>query len=207
MYLAKVHIVPGKSHNAYELHRALWELFPGQSESTRGFLFRVEKQNRMAGAEVLLQSDVEPIAQANSARRLACKPLSFALSEGQILRFRVRCNPVKSIKDKRRGTVTRNGTTYTRSVRVPIIDEDEQCQWLKKKFKGVGALLQGVNIIQESPLYFRKHKEKRSGKIQPVLFEGMLRVQSADLFIEEALKKGVGPAKSFGMGLVSLAAI
>uniref|UniRef100_UPI00214741E7 type I-E CRISPR-associated protein Cas6/Cse3/CasE n=1 Tax=Endozoicomonas sp. ONNA2 TaxID=2828741 RepID=UPI00214741E7 len=120
------------------------------------------------------------------------------------LRFRLRCNPVRSVKDERRGEVTRNGTTYTRSVRVPLIREEQQQQWLEKKLRQAGAQLLAVNVVQEAPLYFRKKREKRGGKIQPVLFEGVLQIEAPQQF-SNALISGFGPAKSFGMGLLSLA--
>ena len=204
MYLAKVHIAPEKSLNAYELHRALWQLFPDRPDDDRSFLFRIESQNRLSGAQVLLQSQLEPAAAGEHVRCLAMKVFDYQIQQGQQLRFRLRCNPVKAIKDERKGTVTRNGKAYTRSVRVPLIQEEDQQQWLEKKLQQNGARLLAVNIIQEAPLYFRKKREQRSGKVQPVLFEGALQV-SDPLAFSKAVTEGIGPAKSFGMGLLSLA--
>jgi len=53
-------------------------------------------------------------------------------------------------------------------------------------------------------LNFRKPKENRSGKIQPVVFDGVLTVDDADVFLA-LIRKGIGPAKSFGCGMMSLA--
>ncbi len=205
MYLAKVHIAPEKAANPYELHRALWELFPDMPDEQRQFLFRVEQQSRQSGAQVLLQTEVQPISSSEHTRCLACKSIEYRFGESQSLRFRLRANPVKSVKDEGKGTVTRNGTTYVKSVRVPLIDEEQQQQWLAKKLNQIGAQLSAINVIQETPLYFRKSKEKRSGKIQSVLFEGILQVTDPVLFAQ-ALRQGIGPAKSFGMGLLSVAA-
>ena len=204
MYLAKVHVAPEKSRNAYELHRALWELFPDRPDDMRSFLFRVEQHNHQAGTQILLQSMFEPIVSSDHARCLVCKAVDYGVMEKQQLRFRLRANPVKSVKDERKGTVTRKGTTYTRSARVPLIKEEQQHDWLLKKFRHMGAELLAVTITQEAPLYFRKNKEKRSGKIQPVLFEGVLEVTDPAAFMESQ-RQGIGPAKSFGMGLLSLA--
>lgn len=204
MYLSKVHITPEKSGNAYELHRALWQLFPDRPDDSRSFLFRVESLSRHSGAQILLQSEYEPVPGSTDARCLASKPVNFRFAQDQQFRFRLRCNPVKAVKDDRKGMVTRNGTTYTRSLRVPLINETEQQHWLERKLEQVGAQLQLVNVIQEAPLYFRKNREKRSGKIQPVLFEGVLLVREHQSFYQ-AVIDGIGPAKSFGMGLLSLA--
>jgi CRISPR-associated endonuclease/helicase Cas3 len=53
------------------------------------------------------------------------------------------------------------------------------------------------------PLRFKKSKEDRVGKIQPVSFHGVLKIIDADAMVE-LVKTGVGPAKAFGCGLVSL---
>ena len=205
MFLAKIHIAPSKANNAYELHRALWQLFPDRPDEQRPFLFRVENHRRQLGAHILLQSDCEPAHTSEHARCLACKPVQYQLQAGQLLRFHLRANPVKAIKDERKGSVVRNGHTYIRSVRVPIIDEGQQRQWLENKFKQAGVALNAVQITQEAPLYFKKGREKRSGKIQPVLFDGLLQVLEPDSLVQ-ALGHGIGPAKSFGMGLLSLSA-
>ncbi|WP_257293980.1 type I-E CRISPR-associated protein Cas6/Cse3/CasE [Endozoicomonas sp. YOMI1] len=204
MYLAKVHIAPAKSNNAYELHRALWQLFPDRPDDNRSFLFRVESLSRAFGAQVLMQSHLKPTGSGEHVRCLATKVVNYQFQEGQQLRFRLRCNPVKAVKDERKGTVTRNGRTHIRSVRVPLIREEEQQQWLSSKLRQAGARLQAVNIVQENPLYFRKVQEKRSGKVQPVLFEGVLLVNDPAAF-QIVVADGIGPAKSFGMGLLSLA--
>ena len=206
MYLSKVHISPGKSRNAYELHRALWQLFPGRPDDNRSFLFRVESLCRHSGAQILLQSEHEPSTGDRDARCLASKPVDYRFSVGQQLRFRLRCNPVKAVKDECRGTVTRNGTEYVRSLRVPLIHDEQQQQWLEKKLQQAGAQILVADVIQEAPVYFRKSSEKRSGKIQPVLFEGALQVIEPEPFYR-AVIDGIGPAKSFGMGLLSLASV
>jgi len=60
------------------------------------------------------------------------------------------------------------------------------------------------------PLYFYKNNKQTSksygGKIVPIAFEGVLTVQEPDEFIEQ-VKQGIGPAKAFGCGLLSLARI
>lgn len=204
MYLAKIHISSQKANNPYDWHDALWKLFPGRPDEKRQFLFRVEHLDKQTGAQILLQTPIEPAHSSDDARCLACKPVVYCFEQGQNLRFRLRCNPIKAIKDERKGTVTRNGTVYTRSVKVPLIDEEEQQSWLAGKLQAAGAELLAVTVIQESPLYFRKSKEKRSGKIQPVLFEGILKVTDVESF-QKKLQEGIGPAKAFGMGLLSLA--
>jgi len=88
---------------------------------------------------------------------------------------------------------------------VPLLHEEQQQAWLERKFQDFAQL--DTLIIQPEPvLYFRKIKEKRSGKIQPVLFEGILIVSEPELFFAQ-LQKGIGPAKAFGCGLLSIAKV
>jgi CRISPR system Cascade subunit CasE len=54
------------------------------------------------------------------------------------------------------------------------------------------------------PLNFRKAKEKLVGKIQPVDFQGVLQVKDS-AGLSELISAGIGPAKAFGCGLLSLA--
>jgi len=53
------------------------------------------------------------------------------------------------------------------------------------------------------PLRFRKGKEDRAGKIQPVSFQGVLNVKNPAI-LSELIQNGIGPAKAFGCGLISL---
>src|SRR5207245_3456964 len=58
MYLSKVQVEGQRVHNPYELHRALWTLFPGHEHDARGFLFRFEAERPGSATELLLQSEI-----------------------------------------------------------------------------------------------------------------------------------------------------
>lgn len=203
MYLSKVLIGRDKTINAYQIHQHLWTLFPDQADASRDFLFRVERQQPGLGCELLMQSAQIP-RTTNTTRVLGQKRFEPAFHVGQRLRFRLRANPIKTIKDPARGMVEKNGRTFSKTVRVPLIKEDEQEMWLTRKFQDI-AVVESLVLQQERPLYFRKAKEKRSGKIQPVLFDGVLTIVAGEAF-HDSLIEGIGPAKSFGCGLLSLAA-
>lgn len=203
MYLSKVKLDWKQAKNPYEQHRALWKLFPDRPDKTRGFLYRVEQITKGQSAAVIMQSGEKP-QQSEEVDLQALRELSLNLQQGQRLRFRLRANPIKTIKDKSKGTVTNSkNKTYTKTVRVPLIREEQQQAWIERKFDGA-AEIETVIIQQELPLNFRKFKEKRSGKIQPVLFDGIVTVQNPEAFTN-LLEQGIGPAKSFGCGMLSLA--
>jgi CRISPR system Cascade subunit CasE len=199
MYLSKVHIAPNKVRNIYELHRALWELFPDRKDESRSFLFRAESICLNNGAKVLMQSMHQPCNANKNATIIASKTINYSFIAKQQFKFCLRSNPVKRIVDRENETTNKS----IRSIRVPLIKEEEQQQWLTNKFQDA-CILNVVNIIKEKPIYFYKQKEKRSGKVQPIMYTGILTVKAPELLLQ-LIAKGIGPAKSFGMGLLSLA--
>jgi len=205
MYLSKIHIPWQQAQNPYQLHQALWRLFPGIEGADREFLFRVEQLQRGIGAQVLMQSAMQPQSGEQSPALLAQREYVLNVQNGQRLRFRLRANPIKTIKDSSKGSVEKKGKTFTKTVRVPLLHEEQQQAWLERKLQAFTQL--ETLIVQPEPvLYFRKAKEGRSGKIQTVMFDGVLTVIDAEAFNNQ-ITKGIGPAKAFGCGLLSLARI
>lgn len=203
MFLSKVHITWQQAKNPYQFHQALWKLFPDCDDAERDFLFRVEQFQSGVGAHVLLQSALKPEGSEQSPLLLAQREFELNIPKDQQLRFRLRANPIKTIKDSSKGTIEKKGKTFTRTVRVPLLHEDQQQAWLERKFHGF-ALLETLIVQPEPVMYFRKPKEGRSGKIQIVLFDGVMRVTVPDVFKSQILQ-GIGPAKAFGCGLLSIA--
>ncbi|MGY6275376.1 type I-E CRISPR-associated protein Cas6/Cse3/CasE [Methylomonas sp. MgM2] len=205
MFLSKVHISWRLAKKPYEFHQALWRLFPGHDDEEREFLFRVEQIQAGVGANVLLQSAIEPEGGEQSPLLLAQREFALNISNGQRLRFRLRANPIKTIKDSSKGCVEKKSKTFTKTVRVPLLHEEQQQAWLERKFLDFAQL--ETLIVQPEPVtYFRKPKEGRSGKIQTVLFDGVMTVTDAAEF-EAQVAHGIGPAKAFGCGLLSVARV
>ncbi|WP_027150488.1 type I-E CRISPR-associated protein Cas6/Cse3/CasE [Methylobacter tundripaludum] len=205
MYLSKIHIPWHQAQNPYQLHQALWRLFPGFEDADREFLFRVEQLQKGIGAQVLMQSAMQPQSGEQSPALLAQREYVLNVQNGQRLRFRLRANPIKTIKDSSKGTVEKKGKTFSKTVRVPLLHEEQQQAWLERKLQAF-AQLETLIMQPEPVLYFRKAKEGRSGKIQTVMFDGVLTVTDAEAFNNQ-ITKGIGPAKAFGCGLLSLARI
>lgn len=207
MYLSKVWLHWDTIVNPYEAHRALWKIFPEQKDKKRAFLFRTEKQIKRQGAQVLMLSDEEPGELTSMAKVLASKIWLPHFEAGMQLRFRIRANPVKKILDAK-GRTKMHSPDEIKPCRVPLIRQDEQQAWLARKL-APGATLQSILIQQELPLYFHKkgmvvEPGNARNKIQPVLFDGLLTVDNPEAFIS-LLRQGIGPAKAFGCGLLSLA--
>lgn len=206
MFLSKIEIAWKHAQNPYNLHKALWKLFPNMPEKKRSFLFREESKRVGYESQVLLQSIDEPKVTLDGDQEgielLASREFSLQLQPGQAYRFCLRANPVRAVKDKSKGAVVKNGKERTRSARVPLIKEEHQMAWLERKFESCGEL-ENILIQPENPLYFRK-KNSGAGKVQSVLFNGIINVTDADV-LSDMIIKGIGPAKSFGCGMLSLA--
>ena len=198
MYLSKILISGPPYRNPYEIHRSLWRLFPEDADKDRDFLFRVGQGDRNH-AEILLQSKRQPTRSSSSTQILATKKYSLALSPGDKLRFFLLANPIKTISDES-GRKKKDGEV--KKCRVPLIREDDQRAWIERKFHKV-ASFEILVIDSTFSLRFKKSKEDRIGKIQPVIFQGILNVEEPDL-LAELVETGIGPAKAFGCGLVSL---
>lgn len=198
MFLSKVELAPRWARNPYQWHRALWLLFPGRPNAERDFLFRVEGNVPGGGAVVLLQSVGAPVAAAEGVRVLASKSFEPMFTPGLVLRFHLVANPVKTIRDAQ-GRLDRHGAP--KACRVPLIREEQQQEWLQRKLIGA-AQLEQVEVAPRQPLYFRR--EGTAGKIVPVAFDGVLVVRDPQQ-LRALLLGGLGPAKSFGCGLLSLA--
>jgi CRISPR system Cascade subunit CasE len=203
MYLSKIHISWSQAQNPYQLHQALWRLFPGHEDADREFLFRVEQLQRGVGAHILMQSAIQPQSVEQSPIILNWREYVVNIQNDQRLRFRLRANPIKTIKDSSKGTIEKQGKTFTKTVRVPLVNEEQQQAWLERKLQSF-AQLESLIVQPEPVLYFRKAKEGRSGKIQTVMFDGILTVTNAEVLNQE-MRQGIGPAKAFGCGLLSIA--
>jgi CRISPR system Cascade subunit CasE len=71
MYLSKIIIPWAKAQNPYYWHDCLWQLFPKDPEAKRDFLFRVEHAAVGQAAQILMQSQREPLLTAQDARLMA----------------------------------------------------------------------------------------------------------------------------------------
>jgi CRISPR system Cascade subunit CasE len=188
MYLSEALISAQGASNPYEIHRHLWRLFDRDASAPRPFLFRVRYGQRRGPAEILLQSAAPPDRTAGGeVAVLETKVLDPRFRKDQVLRFALCANPVKRLNEER--------------CRVPLTRHEDQIGWLSRKLSGSAALVD-TDVVQSETLHFRRHGT--AGKIVTLTFTGYLRVADPEV-MRRLLAEGVGPAKSFGCGLLSLA--
>lgn len=196
MYLSKVQLNWNAARNPYEWHRALWQFFPNRPDDTRDFLFRVEQQWAGKGAVLLMQSATCPIDTTANASLLAPAKV-FTLSHivpGKPLRFQLTANVIKAIRDNQNSE---------KRMRVPLIQEDAQQAWLRRKLE-TAAIVNEVSLKTNVPIFFRRGG--KAGKLVTVTFDGVLTVVDPIIFCS-LIAHGIGAAKSFGCGLLTLARV
>lgn len=185
--------------NPYELHRTLLSAFPADLPDRERILYRVDTHPRTGVPTVILQShtppDWAPLDQRDGYLLHDPETKTFdlagKLSPGQALSFRLRANP----------TVKRQGSRHG------LYKEEDQRAWLDRKGKRNGFLIVRTTVIPEGNVYAWKSRpngQRRKLTFFAARFEGLLQVIDPDA-VWDAVQTGVGPAKSFGFGLLSLA--
>jgi len=196
--------------NRYELHQTLMHAFKPDKPENERLLFRLEIEENCAKVIIQTQSapswsflmEEEGFKHYLSDDRLPnpqVKSFTPHFDTGQRFYFRLQANPTcrKAIyKDK-------NG----HGKRIGLYKEEEQWQWLKNKGQNFGFLpldtnLKAIGVIQG--IQKRKEEEKHSLKILGIQYDGILQVTDPAIF-GRALCSGIGSAKGFGFGLLSLA--
>jgi CRISPR system Cascade subunit CasE len=205
----------------YQMHRTLMNCYPYPRVQQRcDLLFRVEPSRREPPV-VLVQTRDRPdwsvLATGYLTEAADFKRLDLPVTRGQRLRFRLRANPTKRVAAK---------NEYLGGVkagkRVGLTTEADQLRWLLRKataggFRIPGAWVDARDPETGEPIQFpnfrvdvipdgriRNDKQDHGGEFLAVRFDGVLIVTDTETF-RATVAAGIGPAKAFGFGLLSLA--
>jgi len=197
------------------LHRRVMEMFgtaDGPARAAHGVLFRLEASERDGTLVLLVQSRdapsldrlpdhfLDPRAGGDASATTDLAPLVGRLLAGSRFRFRLRANPTRRIDTKSAPDgARRNGR------RVPLRTPDARIAWLERKLSLAGfALVGGGEGCLMSPDGLQRGK-RGDGRLthEGVVYEGIVSVVDPGL-ARAALEHGVGPAKAYGFGLLSL---
>jgi CRISPR system Cascade subunit CasE len=203
MYVTKLTLNPRSAQarrdigDAYEMHRTLVRAFaPGPQTKPPRFLWRLETIGScLDGPILLVQSEVEAdwsvLEQLPNYlhRHVESKnlQLSSLVESDRRYRFRLMANPTVSREGKRLG----------------LLRESEQLSWVERQGERHGFLVESV-IVSARDLLNTRSVAKAPICVQRVCFEGHLEVRQVESFTL-ALISGIGPAKAFGCGLLSIA--
>lgn len=215
----------------YEMHRTLCHAFPGLAGdewTAARVLFRVDVDG--GRLQLLVQSKREPDWHAFSnhlsgARYLLAPPdvkeWQPQFRAGQMLRFRLLANPTFRPKKADGSDGERHG----------LYREHERLDWLARQSARCGFVLPQARTTLErsgASMIFRGRShdsltldlptcqviDLNDGRRFPLpdqriqfsaaRFDGVLQISNLGLFVH-ALENGIGPAKGFGFGLLSVA--
>lgn len=226
MFLARAFLNPASRAvrddlvDAASLHRTVMRAFPnntgGQAREAHGVLHRADEDARAGRFVLLVQSATRPdfsgmpdgyfldlregldLAASSAAQNPAVRAIDEErqrICAGDRFLFRLRANTTRKITklDSATGQPTKNGC------RVPVRDDDARHAWLGRHAQGAGFELGDVRITALPASLSRGRAVTFAG----ATFEGSLSVTHADAF-REALARGIGPAKAFGFGLLSI---
>ena len=208
MYLSRLILNPrsrrtqSELSSVYELHRSIMRAFPSHLSDDERVLFRVDIDRITGVPTVLVQSQDVPdwsFFDGEAGYLLdtgecnpACKRFEPTLRAGQLLAFRLRANP----------TVKRDGR------RVAWFDETDQLDWLRRKADQHGFRVVSATVTPEGFVDTRKSEggTRHSVRHYAVRYDGHIQVVDSQACVE-AIASGIGPAKAFGFGLLSLAGV
>jgi CRISPR system Cascade subunit CasE len=195
---------------SYELHRSLLRAFPGPGAGGPGrVLYRVDADRESGAATILVQSEKEPDWSALTPDYLTqpaeWKRFDPVFAVGQRLVFRLRANPTRKSRttskaDRLEGKHRCNGR------RIALLREEDQVEWLHRKAHECGFRVRSVQAVPEGQaLGHKSHQEQRQTLTHhAVRYDGLLEITDSARFLQTLLA-GVGSAKGFGFGLLSLA--
>jgi len=121
------------------------------------------------------------------------------LQEGQEWHFRLRANPTRS-SFKEKDSASRRGKVFAH------VTQEQQRQWLLAKAEKCGFKLNDdeFDVVHSQWLRFQKGRGGRYVTLRTATFEGKLTITNLGCF-KEVLQSGVGRAKAYGCGLLTLA--
>lgn len=212
MYLSRLLLNPRsrqvqrETTDPYNLHRTIMQAFDPKRDEAN-VLHRMEVDPRTGAVMLLVQSSEKPdwsalaekayLLPADPFRGLenpAVKEFTLPVRAGQILRFRLVANP--TIKKKREGKKNSN--------RVPLVHEERQLVWLRDKGEQHGFRLLHTAATAQAEYKSWREKGQPPVTLYTIQFDGHLQITDAEK-LQTAIKTGIGPAKAFGCGLLSLA--
>ena len=228
MYLSRLTLNPRNAEaqrdlaSPYQLHRTLAHAFgdapEGLHRKTHGVLFRIEEPGP-GGVPVLVQSASAPdwrrLPPGYTTRLDGPKAFAPAFADGQRLRFRLVANPVRRVSVDGKKHARREALVHPHAkdgTKTGYVD------WLERQAERHGFTLPtaeatsgAVPQVEHVPFRLERKRKVGTGAIAKeklphfgVRFDGVLTVADPGR-LAEAVRDGVGPAKAFGFGLLSVA--
>lgn len=203
----------------YRVHRTIWSLFASDPDKQRDFLYRQDEKNGFPLFYIVSEQEPDANTDLWHIEPKEYKPL---LSEGQRLVFSLRANPIVTRRNEKgehkrhdivmdaKARMEKERISNDKRPTIPEIVQEEGFEWLRKKGGCNGFEVEEGQVIATGYRCNRFFKPqgkqgesngKHSVNISTIDFSGILTVTDPES-LTNALYKGIGPAKSFGCGLM-----
>jgi CRISPR system Cascade subunit CasE len=197
------------------LHGALWKAFPHvehapDARAQIALLHRLEVDTREQRVLLYAQADRPPRWDLFLSTALLDRPrirsvdhAHESIREGDVLSFRLRAFPRRAVGDY--GETRKIPREERTSPPRIVLRGDDARAWLTRRgdrLHGFAPL--GVQSVDERISDRGWMVPSKGGASSGTRFDGQLRVTDVGRF-REALRRGVGPQKAFGYGLLSVA--
>lgn len=202
MYLSKIEVNPyhpvaaNALHDQGYMHRQLQAAFES-ARSEYNVLYRL--MNISEKPILYVQSDIVPNWNKLATRGFTLidirntQEIVNNIQDNNIYRFEVKAYP-----SKKKATAIRSRDGHIREY---LYDEEKQIEWIKKEAKKAGfELLEAYNKRSGTETVSRKTGDY---KLKGTIYQGILRVTDKESF-KQAYRKGIGPEKAYGFGLLLL---
>jgi len=195
------------SDQGIRLHQRMLQMFPdgieGPARAAFGVLFRAEDSPR--GPQILLQSHIAPDASRlpgayGSVETRSLDALLAHLHKGMVVNYRCVANPVR-----------KPGATSREAYKLPpvvALSGNAAVAWWERQSNAAG--LEPLHINAHPLATVRGQRGSKGPSAQQRIqhartqFDGTARVLDAEL-LREKLATGIGRAKAYGCGLLSIA--
>jgi CRISPR-associated protein Cas6/Cse3/CasE subtype I-E len=138
-----------------------------------------------------------------------CPSQDYRIREGDLVRFRLRANPIyKKDGERHRLRIPDDAFNAGGKIRERAFIQAHE-EWLQRKLGSAADELKIPTLVSGWSYGWRtKHEPQPKQRMQwwSVLFEGFFRVKDLAA-LKNLLESGVGPAKAFGFGLLSVAPV
>jgi len=153
------------------------------SAATPDFTSLVDQLSSPENAEVSIRDYTKFLSQINNS---------------ETFKFRLNANPVRSTKrsEKSSESLAARGKIYGH------VTVEHQLKWLQDRAAKHGFELVQFDVVSRGERRFKR--ENATVTLTVACFEGILQVSDATL-LREALAKGIGRAKAYGCGLMTVA--
>ena len=208
-WLSKIKVSYPKSRTMlrYNLHRLIWEAFPGCPQGTpQPFLFTICDTAKEEGIDCLVQSLTQPrweqvgLNHTPTSQELmliqgSYKKVAAPIAKDLKYSFRLHAAPIKN----KFISVTQRGR------KLPIRDRGEIEKWLLRKAVQNGFTLERFEFSKGKVR--TRTASATNGKYYTIgvcRFDGTLRITDTQKF-KTSLTAGIGAKKSFGLGMLMIA--